>query len=76
VRTCRDCNGDGVVDKGTDNEKGNNLRIEFDGALVMRKKFSAFAKELVSLRPDAILSVGTVATGSPSVRRRQLGDKA
>jgi hypothetical protein len=29
----------------------------------MRKKFSAFAKELVSLRPDAILSVGTVATG-------------
>jgi len=37
LKTCRDCNGDGVVDKDTDNEKGNNLRIEFDGALLMRK---------------------------------------
>ena len=72
LKTCRDCNGDGVVDKDPDNEKGNNLRIEFDGALVMRKSSVHLPKSWSVC--DAILSVGTVATGF-AVRETQT-DKA
>jgi putative ABC transport system substrate-binding protein len=43
--------------------EGNNLRIELRWGAGDAEKFKAFAKELVGLRPDAILSMGTVATG-------------
>ena len=43
--------------------EGNNLRIELRWGAGDAEKFKAFAKELVSLRPAAILSMGTVATG-------------
>jgi putative ABC transport system substrate-binding protein len=43
--------------------EGNNLRIELRWGAGDAEKFKAFAKELVSLRPDAILSMGTVPTG-------------
>jgi putative tryptophan/tyrosine transport system substrate-binding protein len=42
---------------------GSNLRIELRWGAGDAEKFKAFAKELVNLRPDAILSMGTVATG-------------
>jgi putative tryptophan/tyrosine transport system substrate-binding protein len=43
--------------------EGSNLRIELRWGAGDAETFKAFAKELVSLRPDAILSMGTVATG-------------
>jgi putative ABC transport system substrate-binding protein len=43
--------------------ESSNLRIELRWGAGDAEKFKAFAKELVSLRPDAILSMGTVATG-------------
>ena len=43
--------------------EGNNLRIELRWGAGDAEKLKAFAKELVSLRSDAILSIGTVATG-------------
>ena len=43
-------------------KEGNNLRIEVRWGAGDAEKFKAFAKELVSLRPEAILSMGTVPT--------------
>ena len=42
---------------------GRNLRIELRWGAGDAEKLKAFAKELVSLRPDVILSMGTAATG-------------
>jgi ABC-type uncharacterized transport system substrate-binding protein len=44
-------------------KEGNNLRIELRWGAGDAEKFKAFAKELVGLRPEVILSMGTVATG-------------
>jgi putative ABC transport system substrate-binding protein len=43
-------------------KEGNNLRIEVRWGSGDAEKFKAFAKELVGLRPEAILSMGTVPT--------------
>src|ERR1700751_2757274 len=43
-------------------KEGSNLRIEVRWGNGDAEKFKAFAKELVSLRPEAILSMGTVPT--------------
>jgi putative ABC transport system substrate-binding protein len=43
-------------------KEGNNLRIEVRWGAGDAEKFKAFAKELVNLRPEAILSMGTVPT--------------
>jgi putative ABC transport system substrate-binding protein len=43
-------------------KEGNNLRIEVRWGAGDAERFKAFAKELVSLRPEAILSMGTVPT--------------
>jgi ABC-type uncharacterized transport system substrate-binding protein len=52
---------DGLTKAGW--REGNNLRIELRWGAGNAEKFKAIAKELVSLRPDAILSMGTVPTG-------------
>jgi len=44
--------------------EGNNLRIELRWASYDSDKMKTFAKELVDLRPDAILSVTTPVTGA------------
>jgi putative ABC transport system substrate-binding protein len=44
--------------------EGSNLRIEFRWAGYDSDKMKTFAKELVDLRPDAILSVTTPVTGA------------
>ena len=43
--------------------EGNNLRIERRWGAGDAERLKAFAKELVGLRPEVILSMGTVATG-------------
>ena len=43
-------------------KEGNNLRIEVRWGAGDAEKFKAFAKELVGMQPDAILSMGTVPT--------------
>jgi putative tryptophan/tyrosine transport system substrate-binding protein len=43
---------------------GNNLRIEFRWAAGGEDRFKSFAKELVDLRPDALLGVSTLATAA------------
>ena len=44
-------------------KEGNNVRIELRWGAGDAEKFKAFAKELVGLQPEIILSMGTVATG-------------
>lgn len=43
--------------------EGSNLRIELRWGAGDAEKFKTFAKELVGLRPDVILSMGSVQTG-------------
>ena len=51
--------------------EGSNLRIELRWASYDSDKMKTFAKELVDLRPDAILSVTTPVTGALVRDRRQ-----
>ncbi|MBV9460325.1 MAG: ABC transporter substrate-binding protein [Bradyrhizobium sp.] len=43
--------------------EGDNLRIEVRWGEGDAEKFSAFAKELIGLRPEVIASMGTIASG-------------
>ena len=52
---------DGLAKRGW--TEGKNLRIEIRWGGGDAEKFKAFAKELVNLRLEAILSMGTAATG-------------
>ena len=51
--------------------EGRNLRIEVRWTDADPDKMKTFAKELVDLRPDAILSVTTPVTGALVRERRQ-----
>jgi putative tryptophan/tyrosine transport system substrate-binding protein len=51
--------------------EGSNLRIELRWAGDDPDRMKTFAKELVDLRPDAILSVTTPVTALLSARRRR-----
>ena len=54
--------------KGLGWEEGRNLQMDVPWARAMRTKFQSFSKELVSLRPDVIVGMGTPVTRQPEWR--------